>query len=168
MLREGPDIRIAEGRGVFAPVPEAAQQAQHRARVHFFPLRRDLRENLLYRAQLLGFVVDDEIWFVAELLDVQAQNAHAERVKGAERGDGLQRRSPRLRFSAAIRLCDPFPHFPSCFVGKRHRQDTAGFDAPFDQVCDAESNDSRLAGPGAGQDEHRASHGLNRLSLLRV
>ena len=44
-----------------------------------------MRQNLLNGAELLRLVIDDEVALVAQLLDMLAQDAHAQRVEGADR-----------------------------------------------------------------------------------
>ena len=66
-----------------------------------------MREDFFNGAELLGFVVDDEVAFVAELLDVLAENAHAKRMEGANgRSLGLLRfvRTDILRTSREARV----------------------------------------------------------------
>ena len=50
----------------------------------FSPLAEICARIFLIGAELLGLVVDDEVALVAELLDVLAQDAHAERMEGAD------------------------------------------------------------------------------------
>ena len=51
----------------------------------FSPFAEMAGKNFLHRRELLRFVVDDETFLVAELLDVLAQNADAKRMEGANR-----------------------------------------------------------------------------------
>ena len=89
VLGQRAHARVAEHGGAFAAVLEPAQQRQHRAGIGLFALGGNLRQDLFDRAELLRFVVDDEIALVAELLDVLAQDADAERVEGADGWAGL-------------------------------------------------------------------------------
>ena len=82
------DARIRKRRRAFAAVLELAQQRENRRRVGLFALGGNAAQDFLHRAELLGFVVDDEVALVAEPLDVLAQNADAERM---ERADGRAR-----------------------------------------------------------------------------
>ena len=70
--------------------------------------------------------VDDEIPFVAELLDVLAQNADAERMKGA---DGRARSVSSPSAFCAGRgssFRDALLHFARGFVGEGHGEDMSG------------------------------------------
>ncbi len=82
VLGHGANAFIAERRGAFAAVFVAAQQAENGGRIGLFAFGGNLREDFFNRAELLGFVVDDEIAFVTEFLDVLAENADAQ---GSER-----------------------------------------------------------------------------------
>src|SRR6266540_2259285 len=65
-------------------------------------------------------------------------------------------------------LRDPFLHFAGRLVRERDAQHVRRRDPALDQVSDAKSDDARLAGARAGQDEHRAVKGLDGLALLGV
>lgn len=83
---QGADVGIAEDPGAFAAVLELAQHGQHGGGVGFLALAGEVREDFFDGAELFRFVVDDEVAFVAEFLDVLAEDADAERVKGANGG----------------------------------------------------------------------------------
>ena len=55
-------------------VLEAAQHCQDRAGVDLVGLARDLRQHPLHRAQLITLIIDHEVAFVAQLLDVSAED----------------------------------------------------------------------------------------------
>ena len=82
-------LALIMGGGALAAVFVAAQKAQDRGGIGFFALGGNLREDFFDRAQLLRLIVDDEIGFVAQLLNVLAQDAHAERMKRANRRPGF-------------------------------------------------------------------------------
>ena len=86
MLGQRADAWVAEDRGALAAVLELAEQREDRRRIGLLALGGNLRKNLLNGAELLRLVVDDEVALVAELLDVLAQNADAERMEGADGG----------------------------------------------------------------------------------
>lgn len=58
----------------------------------------------------------------------------------------------------------PLAHLARCLVGERHRQNSIGLDQTlFDQTCDADGEDARLARAGSGKHEQRSlvvQHGL--------
>ena len=77
---------IKKRRIVLASVLKPAEQSQDGFGSGLFPLRRQVAEDFLDGAQLLGFVVDDEVPFVSKFIDVLPQDSNAERMKGANRG----------------------------------------------------------------------------------
>ena len=123
----------------------------------------------MHGAELLGFAVNNKIALVAQLLDVLAEDARAQRMKGA---DGGRRRFRRRRRPARRRrgmsLTDALPHFARGLVGESHRQDVARRHALLDQMRDARSDDARLARARPGQNQDRAFGGFDGLPLLRI
>src|SRR3954471_21017070 len=82
-MREGDNIWISGGKRLGAAVFESAQNAQHLAGIDLLALGGKMAENFFDGGELLAFAVDDEVAFVAEFLDVLAQNSHAEVMKCA-------------------------------------------------------------------------------------
>ena len=180
VLRHRADAGIAEDRGALAAVAESAQQAEDRRRVGLFPFGGDLRQDLLNGPQLLRLVIDDEVALVAQLLDMLAQDAHAQRVEGADSRlsvDGVRVASRCRDFglwtsdfglscgsSLATRSCIS----RAALLVKVTPRMCPGAMPRADHVRDAESNDPRLAGSGAGKNQDRAVNRLHGLSLLRV
>ncbi len=149
-------LSIAESRRVFAAVLELAQHRQHRAGIGLLALGGNVREDFFDRAELLRFVVDDEIAFVAQFLDVLAQNADAERMEGADgRAVRLCASESGFRRSGSS-LRDALLHFARGLVGERDAEDVSRRNAALDHVRDAEGDDARLARARARQDQHRA------------
>ena len=94
-------------------------------------------------------------------LDITAQNAHAEGMKGRDHrlGDA----------QTADKFFDALAHLGGGLVGEGHRQD--GFrhhSHVLDQIGDAVGDDARLAAARAGEDQHRAFGSLDGFALLRV
>src|ERR1019366_4513852 len=54
-------------------------------RVGLLPLRGNLRQDLLNGTELFRLVINDEVALVAELLNMLAQDAHAQRMERADR-----------------------------------------------------------------------------------
>ena len=97
----------------------------------------------------------------AQGLDVAAQDAHAEAVEGGEQGFGQRAR--------AEESVDSLGHLGGGLVGEGDGEDGVGADAALlDEVGDAVSDDARLAGAGAGEQQHGAVDGLNAFLLLRI
>src|ERR1035441_6075885 len=88
MLGEGGGIGIGEDGGPFAAVAVTAQERQHGGGVGLLRLVGNMAEDFFYGAELVGLVVDDEISFVTQALDVLAQNPHAQRMKSAYQPTG--------------------------------------------------------------------------------
>ena len=64
---------------------------------------------------------------------------------------------------------DSLPHFFGGLVGESHREDLARLGVPLcHKMSHAMNDDSGLARPGAGQNQQRAAHVEDRLSLRRV
>jgi len=85
MLRDGPGASSVKARLESSAFFVPAQQAEDQFGIGVFTLRRDGAEDFFDDTQLFRFVVNDEILFVAEQMDVLAQNARAERMKRADR-----------------------------------------------------------------------------------
>src|SRR5205085_8535922 len=110
---------VAKRSGAFAAVFVSAQEAENSCRIRLFTLGGNLRENFLNRAELLGFIVNDEIALVAEFLDVLAEDPDAKGVEGANRR-ALRFRFLRVALRAAWfwnELFDALLHFAGGFVG---------------------------------------------------
>jgi hypothetical protein len=70
---------------------------------------------------------------------------------------------------AAHQLFHAFGHLCGSLVGEGDRQNGVRRGAQVvDQVGDAVGDDARLPRAGAGQDQHRPFHGLDRFSLLGI
>src|SRR5258707_11609671 len=91
MLCHRANAVIAEERGALRAIFNPAEHRENRRRIELFSLGGDARENFLERAELLGFIVDDEIALVAKLLDVLAQDPDAKGMERAEGGGGVFR-----------------------------------------------------------------------------
>ena len=167
VLRERADVFVAEDRRAFATVLELAQHREHRAGVGLLALGGDAAQNLFDRAQLFGLVVDDEVAFVAKLLDVLPQDADAEGVEGGDgRAVGLGVR--RKARGAGQKFRDAFLHLAGGFVGEGDGQNILRRDAARDHVRDAVGDDARLARARTSENEHRTIDGLGGLTLGRV
>ena len=118
-------------------------------------------EQLLDQADLVVDIEDGEIGAETDELGVVAEDAGADRVEGAEPGHRLD--------AGADELADALLHLAGGLVGEGHRED---FAAPGllgrEDVGDAGGEDARLAGAGAGEDQHRAlgrEHGFGLLGV---
>ncbi len=189
MLGHRADAFIGENGRTLAAILEPAQQAENGGGIRLFAPGGNPREDLSDRSDLLGFVVDDEVALVAELFDVLAQDADAERMEGAEGWPG------RIRFAPARRgirgrglgvhavasntgfwtldiprdqFRDALLHFARGLVGEGHAQDVPRRNAGLDHVGDAKRDDAGLAGAGARKDQHRPLQRLDGKTLLRI
>ena len=167
VLGQGGQVVILCDEFVVVGVSPAADQRQDGMRVWLFGAKRDLAQDAANHAKLLGCVVDDKVFFVAQLRDVQTQNADAQRV---ERADGRLLRLAILADHAALghQAFHTLLHLTRGFVGEGDGENVPGPDAARDHVSHAAGDDSRLAGAGSGEDEQRAINGAHGLPLLRV
>ena len=92
---------------------------------------------------------------------MDAQNTPGDRMEGAE---------PRHAFHRlAEHLAEPEFHLARGLVGEGHRQDfVRPRPALAQDMGDARGEHARLAGAGAGQDQHGSIQRLDRLALLRI
>ena len=126
-----------------------------------------MAEDFFDRAELLGLVVDDKIYLVAEAVDVDAKNADAKGVEGANGGAvGLFAVGGARGFGEE--LGNAFLHLARGFVGEGDGEDVAGADAAGDHVGNAKSDHTGLARAGAGEDEDGAANGLGGLPLFGI
>jgi hypothetical protein len=135
-------------------------------RINFLSLAVEMAEDLFYSGDLFCFVVDYEVLFISEFLDVLPQNANAQGVESAYRG-------PLDLFAILLllfrnQLGNAFLHFPCSFIGESNPENIPRVYAALDHVRDPESDDTRLAGSRAGEDQNRAFDRLDSLSLLLV
>src|ERR1043166_9432904 len=99
----------------------AAQQTEDRRRIGLLSPGRNVREDLLDRAQLFRFVIDDEVRLVAEAINVLAQDAGAQGVESAN--GRLRVESGSLSAGTDVagwlkQLSHACRHFPRGFVGE--------------------------------------------------
>ena len=126
------------------------------ALVHFQIFGRSLHD-----LKLIGFIVDREVSRVIQGLDLAAQNAYAERVKGRDQWVAGSRGAKQV-FDAEL-------HVVGGLVGERDRQDVLRTNiSHFDQVSHAVRDHSRLAAPGPGKNKDGTFGCLNSLELLRI
>ena len=94
-------------------------------------------------------------------LGVTAQNLHADRMEGAHPRHALD--------DLADHLADARLHLARRLVGEGDGEDFRGpRAAEVEDVGDAGGQHAGLAGAGAGQHQHRAVQGLDRLALFGV
>ena len=94
-------------------------------------------------------------------LDIAAQDAHAERVKGGDQGLGER--------GVAQQLIHALGHLAGGLVGEGDGQDRVGRDVLLlDEPGNAVRNHAGLARSGARQDEQRPLGGLNRGALFGI
>jgi hypothetical protein len=118
-------------------------------------------QQLLDDADLVVGVEDGEVGLEPGELGVAAQDLHPDRVEGAEPGHALDR--------LADHGADAVLHLARRLVGEGDGEDVAGAGATERQdVGDARGQDAGLAGPRAGQHQHRAVQRLHGLALFRV
>ena len=151
----------------FAAVFELAQHCQHRAGIGLFAFGGNGGKNFFYRRKLLGFVVNDEILFVAKFVNVHPQYADAERMKRAD-GRAVRLILGGIRAPARQQFVHAFLHFARGLVCECHAENVTRCDAALDHVRDAKGDDARLACARAGEDQHWTTNGLGGLALLRV
>src|ERR1044071_7475183 len=111
-----------------------------------------MREDLLDRTELLGFVVNHEVPLVAQFVNVLAQNTDTQGMECANGWPLLASPVVGARWSLGSRaalasgfgtldyLAHPLLHFAGGFVGKGHSQDMRGRDLALNQVSDTISN----------------------------
>ena len=118
-------------------------------------------EQLLEQPDLVVDVEDREVALQPDQLGVPAQDLHADGVEGAEPGHALDR--------LADHGADAVLHLARRLVGEGHGENF-GRPRPAggEDVGDAGGQNPGLAGSGAGQHQHRAVQGLDRLALLGI
>ena len=118
-------------------------------------------DQLLEQANLVVGVENGEIALQADHLGMAAQHFRADAVEGAE---------PRHAFETLADDCpDPLLHLAGGLVGERYRENLAGPGfARVDDMGDSPGQGGGLAGPRAGEHQHRALAGEHGLALRRV
>ena len=158
---------IGESSGFDSSAFEPADETENGVGIDLFAFRRDLAQKFFHNAELFGFVVDHEIFLVAEFLDVLAENSGAERMKGRNRWPS----APSLAFGRSRtrhQLADALLHFARGFVGECNGKNLVARNSPCDHVRDPIGDDARFARARARQDQHWPIDGLNRKTLLRI
>ena len=119
------------------------------------------RQKLLQQADLVVDVEHGEIGFQLHQLGMGAQDASADRMKGAE---------PRHAFDGlAEHVAEAKFHLARGLVGEGHRQDFAGAGAAHaEDVGDARGQHPGFAGAGARQHQHGSVQRFHRLALLGI
>src|ERR1051325_4847532 len=87
-----------------------------------------------------------------------------------KRADGRSRRLLTVRCFLWLRnkFADALLHFPRRFVCEGDTKNVLRRYPALDHVRDPVSDNARLSGPSAGQNQHRAFQRLDRETLLRV
>ena len=166
MFEHGEGIGVRTGGGLPAVVLEPAEHGEDGGGIDLVGAAGDAGEDAFHGAQLVAFVIDHEVAFVAEVMDVVPEDANAEGVEGADGGPGLASVSLPGRFGQEF--ANAFLHFAGGLVGEGDGEDVVRCDAFPDHVGDAEGDDSCFAGAGACEDEDRAAEGFHGLALLWV
>jgi hypothetical protein len=118
-------------------------------------------QDLAHGPRDIALIEDRELAVTqAEDAGLRRQDAHAEAVKR-----GNDELAGEL-FADQAR--DPLFHFGGGLVGERHRQDGARQNAALEQARDSHRDHARLAGSGAGQDQHGAVIVLDGFALRGV
>ena len=118
-------------------------------------------DELAEEAELVVGVEDGEVRLEADELGVAAEDAHGERVEGAEPGHALD--------DAADEVADAGLHLAGGLVGEGDGEDLVRAGAAgVEEVGDAGGQRLGLAGAGAGEDEDRAVERLDGGALGRV
>ena len=113
------------------------------------------------QADLVVGIEDGEAGLEADELGVAAQDLDADGVEGAEPRHALD--------GAADEIADALLHLARRLVGEGDGEDLPGEGAARgEDVGDARRQHARLAGAGAGQNQHRAVERFDRRTLLRV
>ena len=118
---------------------------------------RGFGDDLLDEAVLVALVVDGEILFVAEPLDVGAQDANAQGVEGGHRHLG----SHLLVYHPSQALA----HFFGGLIGERDGEDRVRVDLLRQHVGDAHRDDARLARARPGKNQQRPLDGGRGVAL---
>ena len=135
-------------------------QALRHIRLQLFILRRRAGDDLFDQPGGVALVVNAEVSFVAQLVDVLPQHPHAERVKG---GHGH-----RLGLLRRDQFRQPLAHFLCRLVRESDRKDLRRVHALRDEKRHACRDDARLPGARAGEDEQRTlgrAHGAFLLGI---
>ena len=118
-------------------------------------------QKLLEQPHLIVDVEHGEIGFELHQFGVEAQDAAADRVEGAEPRHALH--------GLAEHLAEPQLHLARGLVGEGHRQDfLRARPALAQDVGDPRGQHAGLAGAGAGQHQNRSVQRLDRFALFRI
>ena len=124
------------------------------------------RDQLLQQPDLVVGIQNGEIGLQmqiarADQFGVAAQDLDADTVEGAQPGHAFNR--------IAQQAADPVAHLARGLVGEGHRQDLPRPRPPGgDHMGNPGGQHARLAGPGPGQNQHRAIQRLDRAALFGV
>ena len=158
---EGGGFRGGDALGGEGAVLPAVDQAGEEAGRPALLVDRLGQDDLAQEAELVVGVEDGEVRLQADELGVAAEDAHGERVEGAEPGHPLD--------DAADEVADAGLHLAGGLVGEGDGEDLVGAGAAgVEEVRDAGGQRLGLAGAGAGEHEDRAVERLHRGALGRV
>ena len=153
-------VGAAQGLGAFHAIAQVADARERLPRRHELVVDAELFLDLLDERDLVGRVVDDEIARQADLRRFAPQQPRAE---------GVESREPHAPRVVADQRRDALAHLAGGLVGERDRQHVVRLGVPVaDEVCDAISDDARLARARAGKDEQRSVTMQNRFTLFRI
>ncbi len=140
---------------------EGKNLVQYRRFWKMFVLLVNLRVHHARLDQILRVIAVEncEIFFIAGLIGVQAQNPRA---------DGMKRATPKRAQFVAEQIADAPHHFAGGLVGEREQQNAVGGNPLLQQICDAIRERARLARTRAGDDERRAGRRGDGGQLLRI
>ncbi len=144
-----------------APILPAVDQAAEQPRRPALLVEIGGADQLLQQPQLVVRVEDGEIGVQPDQLGMAAQHLRGDRVEGAEPGHALDRRADDPP--------DPLAHLARRLVGEGDGEDLGRPGAAGgDEVREPRRQRRRLAGPGAGEHQHRPLGRQHRLALRRV
>ena len=153
-------VGAAQGLGPFHAIAQVADARERLARRHELVVDAEIFFDLLDERDLVRRIVDDEVAGEADFRRFAPQQARAE---------GVESRKPHAARVVADERRDALTHLAGGLVGKRDREHVVGLGVPVaDEVCNAISDDARLARARAGQDEQRSVTMQNGFTLFRI
>ena len=135
--------------------------AEHCARRGALFVDLEVFEDLFDQIDLIAVVVDGEAGIAAQVLDVAAKPACAQRVERAHREASGQ--------VATNQGIESLAQLAGSLVGERHRQEVVGIDVlDLKEVRHAVHDYPRLARAGPSQDQQRPIDMRDRFALVLV
>ena len=153
-------LLLSELERAHAPVFRTGNHRQHHALLKHLRVDAELLQHLLHQRPLIIRIIDGEIRFVAETIDIAPEDANTHRVEG---------RYPDLTRLRSNQPVDTLPHLPRRLIRERDRKDVPRRDTTvLDEVGHTMRQHTRLPGTRTRQHQQRPLRAAHRLTLLLI